>query len=360
MNVFSKPLQANDEISYLDFYKNNVDMSKLKLIQLKLIAKKNKLPISGTKPVLINRIGQFFTRSMSSSLIQKTFRGYLARNSFSIRGPAFKDIKKCVNDTDFITLDPLNEIDFHDFYSYQDSAGFIYGFSVSSLISLLAQKGTIINPYNREKMDVKNIKQIISLHRIKKILFSSVQVQPQNLPIENSIHSRNRTSTSQGVPTVLFNNVLLNTNTRELIERMREIQEKPTEIRVQELFMEIDQLGNYTQAAWFDNLLTRDYIRFYRYLYDIWNYRGQLSNEMKRNICSLTDPFRNNWLVRNSTILEHEQIKKICLNVMEHMVYTGIDIEYRKLGALHTLSALTIISVPARQNMMWLYESLVF
>lgn len=370
MNVFSKPLQTNDELSYLDFYKNNVDISKLKLVQLKNIARKNKLPMSGTKPILINRIENFFMRSKSSSLIQKKFRGYLVRNSFSIRGPAFNDVKKCVNDTDFITLDPLNEIDFHDFYSYQDSAGFIYGFSVKSLISLLAQKGTIINPYNREKIDMKKIKQIISLHRIKKLLFSSFQVEytkpSENLPRENVVQSINEnsnvTNTLQQIRTsnVFLNNSFLNTLNRGLIEKIQQIQQKPTEIRVQELFMEIDQLGNYTQAAWFDNLSTSDYLRFYRYLGDIWNYRGQLSNEMKRNICSLTDPFRNNYIVRNSTILGHEQIKKICLNAMEHMIYTGIDIEYRKLGALHALSALTIVSIPARQNMMWLYESLVF
>jgi hypothetical protein len=147
---------------------------------------------------------------------------------------------------------------------------------------------------------------------------------------------------------------------RELVEKMREIQEKPIQIRVQELFMEIDQLGNYTQASWFNNLSTHDYFRYYRYLHDIWNYRGQLSNDTKRNICSLLDPFRNSFFVRNTALLDYDQIKKNCLYIMEHMIYTGIDIEYRKLGALHALSALTIVSIPARHNMMWLYESLVF
>ena len=45
---------------------------------------------------------------------------------------------------------------------------------------------------------------------------------------------------------------------------------------------------------------------------------------------------------------------------METMVYTGIDVEYQKIGALHMLSALTIVSPNARQNMMWLYESLLY
>uniref|UniRef100_A0A6C0D676 SAP domain-containing protein n=1 Tax=viral metagenome TaxID=1070528 RepID=A0A6C0D676_9ZZZZ len=368
MNVFSKPLQIDDEIlSYIDFYKNKLDISKLKILQLKAIARKNKLPISGTKPVLITRVNQFFLESRASSLIQKRFRGYIVRHSFSLRGPGFKNIKQCVNDTDFITLDPLHEIPFHDFYSYQDSAGFLYGFAVSSLISLFRKKGKLINPYNREKMDSNTMNNIVTLYKLKFILFSSLPGEHEkstenNVEISNTI-TQNYTMTPMRESrhtNAIINNSFSNVDNRELVDRMREIQEKPVILRVQELFMEIDQLGNYTQSSWFNNLTTHDYFRYYRYLNDIWNYRGQLSNETKRNICSITDPFRNNYLVRNSIMIEHEQMKKICLNAIEHMIYTGVDIEYRKLGALHVLSALTIVSVQARDSMMWLYESLIY
>jgi len=364
MNVFSKPLQPDNEIlSYIDFYKNKMDISKLKLVQLKDIARKNKLHISGTKPVLITRVNQFFIESHASSLIQKRFRGYMVRHSFVVRGPGFKNIKKCVNDTDFITLDPLDEIPFHDFFSYQDTSGFIYGFSLSSLISLLKQKGKLTNPYNRENMDVKMMNQIVSLHKLKKILFASLQGEETGKSNENnagiSNYNANPISETRHANAVIHSS-FSNVGNRELIERMRIIQEKPVIIRVQELFMEIDQLGNYTDASWFNNMTTNSYFRYYRYLQDIWIYRGQLSNETKRNICSITDPFRNNYLIRNSMMIEHEQIKKICLSAMEHMIYTGVDIEYRKLGALHVLSALTIVSAAARQSMMWLYESLLY
>ena len=43
--------------------------------------------------------------------------------------------------------------------------------------------------------------------------------------------------------------------------------------------------------------------------------------------------------------------------ILENMVYSGINIEYRKIGTLHALSALTLVSVPARESMPWLYES---
>ena len=44
---------------------------------------------------------------------------------------------------------------------------------------------------------------------------------------------------------------------------------------------------------------------------------------------------------------------------MENMIYSGLNVEYRKIGALHSLTALTMVSIQARQIMPWLYESII-
>ena len=44
---------------------------------------------------------------------------------------------------------------------------------------------------------------------------------------------------------------------------------------------------------------------------------------------------------------------------MEDMVYTGVDIEFKTLGAIHALSVLTLVSHEARIALPWLYESLI-
>ena len=59
------------------------------------------------------------------------------------------------------------------------------------------------------------------------------------------------------------------------------------------------------------------------------------------------------------TDLTVEQLKARCLCVMEDMIYTGVDIEFKTLGALHVLTVLTVVSREARINMPWLYESLM-
>jgi hypothetical protein len=43
---------------------------------------------------------------------------------------------------------------------------------------------------------------------------------------------------------------------------------------------------------------------------------------------------------------------------MENMIYCGIDDEYRKIGALHVLTALTNVSLEARNAMPWLFDTL--
>jgi hypothetical protein len=161
-------------------------------------------------------------------------------------------------------------------------------------------------------------------------------------------------NTTQVVPVALN----LTPHQQFLLEKITEIQSKPIEQRTRELFMEIDQLGNYTQESWFSNLTENGLVHYFRYLYDIWRYRGQLSSIVKTNICSLRDPFHNIRLPMQSFNID--VLRKECLTVMEYMVYTGINVEYQKIGALHVLSALTLVSIPARQSMYWLYEGLLY
>jgi hypothetical protein len=360
MSVFSKPIvdSSGMNIYYTNYFKNSIVLKTFKIPQLKLIARENNLHVSGSKPVLIERIHNHFTQSIHAIPIQKIFRGHLIRKLMTLKGEAFKNKKLCVNESDFYTLDPLEDIPYDEFYSYKDSKNFVYGFNISSLITLFKQKGKIINPYNREKVDFKVMNDIFTLYKLTKIIFPHIfnekSDEQQTLPITNNQPHQNR------VVTNVTNNHQLTENV-ELHNRMQHIREKPINVRILELFMEIDLLGNYTNIGWFNNLEKRDYIRYYRYLYDIWHYRGQMTNETKRKICRLHDPFINTSLSSlNLATTTTDDCRAVCLYIMENMVYTGIDVEYQKLGALHVLSVLTIVSMDARRNMMWLYESLVY
>jgi len=401
----SKPIMQNDDIEILisKYTKGELSIKSCKLPDLKAFARYYKLRITGTKPELIERIETHFNKRKKAAVIQAIFRGHLVRFSIKLRGCALKKRTMCVNDSDFYTLDPLDEIEYNDFYSYVDKGGFIYGFSVSSLISLFKRKGHITNPYNREKLDFKTMNEIFLLYKLNNILYPSVvtiaekpevnqvvqvaslpgpaspaqpvvspatgtvvdpdpteinvlNITPVPLAIPNPVHI----PVPNTLPPVTENTIQVLVNTpqqSELRERMNAIQSRSTEERIREIFMEIDQLGNYTNAVWFSDLNERELMSFFRYLYDIWMYRGQLARQTKLRICSLQDPFAG---LASLQSVELEELRKYCLHVMEHMVYTGVDIEYQRIGTLHVLSALTLVSLPARQSMYWLYEGLVY
>jgi len=424
-------------LSYTDFYKQNVCLTKYKLPELKTLAKFHRLYISGTKSVLIDRILKHFHLNISAIKIQKNLRVFFVKRSFHLRGLAFKDKTLCVNSTDFFTLEPLDEIPFEEFFSYTDSSNFTYGFNIQSLMSLLKRKGrSIINPYNRTKIPELVIGNMIRLYLYLIILFpenvgeeekipasrniflqpvnitfllrgyyygfpvkaslrpnnhisqsivnpssgtirsddqlryrlhrSANEMVPQNTVITNvQVNQReNRTDTQRILPPSLMtlHNIEENENhVRHIRQRIIEIRSKPIDTRVSELFMEIDQLGNYTNVEWFTNLSIQEILLFYNQLHDLWRFRGRLSFQFKNRICPLGDPFVASPLPLPRHTLFDSQIEQLhgyCLNIMESLVFTASDIEDRRLGALYVLIALTYVSIPARTALPWLYESM--
>jgi hypothetical protein len=317
--------------------------------------------LMGTKKVLYEKLKHFFEQQRLAIIIQKTARRYLTKVVLDLIGPAKFNRKLCVNDSDFYTMEPLTNIPFDNFYSYKDKENFIYGFELSSLIQYIKVKEKsgemrrMKNPYNRDSMK-REIPKIYKLHHLirvingtipKRELPTRIQTRPRSSSHHNDLRSR---TLSIGIDS--------NYNHALMLETIREMRSKSNEQRTRELFIVIDQLGNYSDYNWFLNLDRGCYLRYYRILKDIWTYRAQIPTYTKIKICPLWDPF---GMFSNVNIgeLTTEQLMSRCLCVMEDMVYTGVEQQYRTIGSLHVLSVLTVINREARSNMPWLYESLI-
>ena len=85
--------------------------------QLKSMTKFYKLKLSGNKKELLNRVFIFLYLSSYIVKIQKIFRGVLYRKFLSFFGPAIKNRSICTNETDFVTMDNLNELPLTQFFS---------------------------------------------------------------------------------------------------------------------------------------------------------------------------------------------------------------------------------------------------
>lgn len=303
--------------SYNELIYNNYNLD-----QLKMIAKIYKIKLNGKKEELINKIYCFLYLSSHIINIQKIIRGNFVRKYISLHGPASLNRNICTNNTDFITMDPLNEISFHQFVSYKDKDGFIYGFDINSLHNLLLKKGVnSSNPYNRNLFPQNMFDNIKKIHTLSKIL---------NIPL----------------------NLIYEDDTQKVSY------EKSIELRIISLFQNIDNLGNYSNANWFFSLNRTELLRFVRELIDIWNFRAQLTSSIKRVICP---PNGNPFINININVMMNTEniwtIRKIIIEVMEKLVNTGIDNEYKSLGAYYILGALTLVNNEAAIAMSWLYQS---
>ena len=305
--------------TYDDIIKYNFNNS-----QLKLIAKHYKLKLSGNKPQLVTRIYSYLYFSSYLIKIQKVFRGILTRKYIFLHGPAAINRKLCTNTDDFITMEPIKEICFHQFLSYKDIDGFIYGFDIISLYNLFLKSKdaeSIRNPYNRNIIPESEIKKIKSLLRIGKLLKVNINLQYED--------------DTQNVSS-----------------------EKAIELRALALFQNIDSLGNYSNSQWFLSLTRNQLVKFVRELCDIWNYRAQLSNETKRQICPpIGDPFRNLSMPYIYNEPNMWNVRKVILEVLEKFVNSGIDNDSKTLGACYILGALTLVNESAAIALPWLFHS---
>ena len=148
----------------------------------------------------------------------------------------------------------------------------------------------------------------------------------------------------------------------DIINNLNEI--KQIEMDVLTLFQQIDSLGHYTSTSWFNDLNKKTLLKFVSELYDIWNYRANLSREIKREISPPTgDPFYlpNNTiqlsLLKDASLIK---IKKYILNVMDNLVNSGINNSSRSLGVYYILSAFTLVNRDAAEAMPWLYEAVIY
>ena len=418
------------EITYENFTRHDLDLKRYKITDLKEAAKQCSVKITGTKPILIERITTKYGRITKAIEIQKIFRGWLIRSIMKAKGPALKKRSICTNDTDCCTLEPLDEISIYDFYSYTDKSNFTYGFNITSLIEIYKRKHIIKNPYNREKFGSAQTKNIIKIFNANFSLVPSYkdEYEPVILNHQNNqvrrrysaSHIRNaRERVANYISYNRNHNVLNDANmshlqrsSRMLRMEMAELEEHsdlivnernsivsslinrvdndinrhlnnlmtmlPSEVitrynnlqerqrtssinnRIRQLFLEIDSLGNYTNETWFTNLSFEQCKALLRIMFEIWENRG-LTQQLKSRISPFKWPFDHIYErgLGSLETITMDIVKTDLITTFELMVFTGTDNDSRNIGAMHVLSALTLISRDARAAVPWLYESVL-
>ena len=208
---------------------------------------------------------------------------------------------KCNNNEDFYTYEELKNIEPKYFYSYKDKGGIRWGFDIRSLEKLIQMQYP--NPYTTEELPTNVL-----------------------LDVKNKINSlKNKTGYEDLTDSIIRDR-------RETIKQ-----------KIVDLFSFIEQSGYTCHLEWFTSLSIRRLKELYRQLEDIWNYRSQLSHQMKRNICPPNGEIFRTPMVEVMNYSSKEDLQELILHEVNKFTQAVSDSD-RKLGFMYFLIAFGMVS----------------
>jgi hypothetical protein len=355
-----------------------------------------KIKVTGTKGELRQSVYIFYHHTFHCIKIQLKFNSFLRRKLNKLRGPALSNREICINETDFYSLDPIREIPNHQFFSYEEigkeedrsKKSCYYGFDIASIYNLILSDNGVENeyglsrrliwnesnnPYNRNKFPhnvIRDILKIIKLDRIlsrKRVLKNNKNKKMNNGVNNNNYEYDNNNYVAENDNNNNNNNAVMGSGGGGMnIALPQDVLTPHQRFRqhVLRLFQTINALGHYSDPEWFIALTYEQHITFLRELIDIWNYRAELSHQARRTIYPpYGDPFPHyvlGWVTHQFYIyLSPENIININLTVIERFISSAVSEGDRCLGSNFILCALTLVSIPAREALPWLYQSVM-
>ena len=234
--------------------------------------------------------------------IQFIYRYYKSEKFIKLRGEAFINKEKSNNDTDFFTYETRYEINDKYYFSYKDDKGFIWFFDIRSFNKLLEFNQP--NPYTMNKIPEKTIQK-------SKLLTSLLKL---------------------GIKDEVVDKKLLQTSRKQIIKQ-----------KCIDLFCDIETSTMYCHPEWFLLLNLVNLKKLYRSLEDLWNYRLQLTNEVKSRICppnGLAFAMRMSNVNRINDVYE---LRNIILNEIIKF-QSASSLEDKKMGYTYFIIGLGSVS----------------
>ena len=330
--------------------------------------------------------------------IQNWMRCKLIQSHYNIirlRGSAYYNRRLCVNDTDFVSLDDIQNksaIPDNKFISFidKDNSNYIYGFHIDNIFELIVKtdenyyeqfikqhsyylqqyqkqhqrrpefnlcykkiikmlykhynKIIIHNPYTRNILTSITKLNIITLY-IRDLELEALKKCKESKDITNEgnkPHNNNNTNNNLEEHTHL--SILINPDTDIDIIHHQQLDIK-TIVRNKcfTIFQKIDLLGYYTDILW---LLDEQPIKlklFYKKLANIWNYEFGLDSITQYNISGTLNLFNNINEIVNARYNKYILLDKI-LDTINMLVDTGINEGYKNTGCILVLYALAFIN----------------
>ena len=243
---------------------------------------------------------------------QKRVKSKKNKSLDKLRGKGFLDKELSNNECDFFTYESRNEIEDKYYFSYEDEKGFIWFFDIRSFNKLIEMQQP--NPYT-----MIGIPETI------------IQIANKLTTLLNLTQSDELVDQKQ-----------------QLITRKQMIKQKTID-----LFSDIDNSGYYCQPIWFLCLNLQLLKKLYRNLEDLWNYRLQITNEVKSRICPPNGLVFTTRVSDVNNITSREDIRDLILNDIIKF-QNAVSLEDKKLGYIYFIIGLGSISKECWETHNWL------
>jgi len=316
----TKKTKVSSKIKRMPHIKEYNKLLNLGLEDLKKIKKHYKITGGKNKEEMKYFLYNNLRLRNSLSIILKNYRYYKLKR-FKELQEIYKDVifekeVEYVNDIDYESLEPLSKINKMDKIAIIDEDKKTYGFNIWSVDKLFIQyKKNAFNPFTRSTLSKESYDRVKELQKIRKIL---------------------------AIPEPKTEEIVLTKSQKQKMEE-------------NDIFYEINQLGNYADSIWFANLNKYKLLKYVEEIIDIWEYRANLSYHQKQAIYTNINPFYDISIniLRN---LSENVIRKEIIKIMRRFIGSS-SIENAQLGAFYVLGTLTLVSSEAANALPWLYQS---
>lgn len=208
---------------------------------------------------------------------------------------------KCVNQSEFLTLESKYDIDPRYYFEFKDQDGFWYCFDINSFKHMVESNvGELTNPYTNKVIDQRVLDEF------------KEQMKTVKEPV---------------------------------IEQPKLTEEQQYKQKVLSVFQKFDMLDNYTDQKWFLDLTMTQLISLYIVAQDVFHYRAMLPDSVRCSLAPNGSAFMMpQHAIKHYSSAKKRQLQNMILNEFDKVVSYSDDENTRKLGAMLMLTALCDVS----------------
>jgi len=267
----------------------------------------------------------YVTRKCIQSVrrIQLWWRRSLPSLLFKHQGPSINLYTLSQNTTEVYSMESIEKIPRLFFFSYADSQKTIWSFDIRSLSHILAEGKALENPYTREPFTQQTLQKVRErITYLRKRKYPVLYLQGDNLS-----------------------------------------QEQEWNQRVLDVFMKLEALGYSAACSWFHSLTIDHQKQFYKMMFELWNWRLDLSSAEKELIVpghmkSQTKLFR--WQPEIVASKNHNLRwwQKHNLWLIQTFIEKSQDKGKNALGAVYIMMGTVHVSDDAAEAYPWIVDTM--